>query len=303
VQGVYAGDPEELVVGAAFPTLWQRVAEHGSLLRGLRAARKEAAGTSQPSSPAGLVAARGGFGRMCEALAEGLSVKLGTRAVALSANPTPEEGYRVELWDEAGAHTTLATRQLVLALPAAQTAALLAPWIDTSPIASLPHAPVAVVALGFERSRVLHPLDGFGFLAPGTEGRQILGCLFSSTLFPDRAPAGRCLLTVMVGGRRQAETVELEDSALVQLAQREVAALLGIEGEPEMAAVVRWQPGIPQPTAAWAAAGHCARQLEERQPGLTLLGSWRYGVGVPDCVRAGWEAGRHLKHDPAWDEG
>ncbi len=156
-------------------------------------------------------------------------------------------------------------------------------------IAAIPHAPVAVVALGYAREQVLHPLDGFGFLAPHREGRNILGCLFSSTLFPDRAPAGRVLLTSIAGGRRQPGLVELADADLFALVRRELGALLGVSGEPEMAVLRRWQPGIPQPIAAWQSAREAALILEKTHPGLTVLGSWLRGVGLPDCARAGWE--------------
>jgi oxygen-dependent protoporphyrinogen oxidase len=183
-------------------------------------------------------------------------------------------------------------RRLIVALPAAATAAVLAPLSPgAAALAGLPHAPVAVVALGFARAAVAHPLDGFGLLAPHREGREILGVLFSSTLFPDRAPAGAVLVTAMLGGRRRPELVDLADGELLSRARRELAELLGARGEPLFAALRRWRPGIPQPTARTAAVRAVAAALERDQPGLTLLGNWRHGVGVPDCVRAGWSLG------------
>lgn len=285
VQGVYAGDPAELAVGDAFPTLWGLVEEHGSLLRGLRAARREAKAAGGAGEHAGLIGFRGGFGELAAALADGLDLRCGHRV--LSIRPQADGGFRVEAALNDGASAGFTADRLVVALPAGPAAALLATLGDTAPIAALPHAPVAVVVLGYRRDRVRHRLDGFGLLAPRSEQREILGCLFSSSLFADRAPAGRCLLTVMIGGRGRADLVEQDDDGLIMVARRELADLLGAAGEPELAVVQRWVPGIPQPTADWPRAGAAADALETAHPGLTVLGSWRGGVGVPDCVAAG----------------
>jgi oxygen-dependent protoporphyrinogen oxidase len=95
----------------------------------------------------------------------------------------------------------------------------------------------------------------------------------------------------MAGGRRRPEMLDLADGELVARVRRELADLLGARGEPVFTAVRRWRPGIPQPTAGAAAVRAAAAELERRHPGLALLGNWRSGVGVPDCVRAGWSLG------------
>ncbi|MBV8201522.1 MAG: protoporphyrinogen oxidase [Acidobacteria bacterium] len=313
--GVFAGDPEELAVGYAFSRAYSLEREHGSLVRGmLHAARRgsRAAG-GHPRASRRLIAYRGGFAELGRRLAEGLDVRYGCAALQAIRDGG---GFRV-LASRGERRLLLAAPRLVSALPAAATAAVLAPLAGVgsgfsataaaggpgsaapggaaagaeglAAIARIPHAPVAVVALGYERGQVLHPLDGFGFLAPHREERQILGCLFSSSLFPERAPGGRVLLTVMAGGRRRAPLVELPDAELVGLAHRELAELLGARGQPEPALVRRWQPGIPQPDARWPDARQAASALERAHPGLTILGNWLHGVGLPDCARAGWE--------------
>jgi oxygen-dependent protoporphyrinogen oxidase len=285
--GVYAGDPDELAVGYAFRRTYALERDHGSLLSGLRRAAR-----AGPRKPPALVGFRGGFGALAARLAGGLDVRCGWRATALARRRERFEVAAVR-GDE---RRTFSASRLVVALPAAPAAALLAPLGDTRPIAEIPHAPLAVVALGYPRDLIAHPLDGFGFLTPHREGRRILGCLFSSSLFPDRAPAGHALLTAMAGGRRQPRLVELDDEALAALVQQELVDLLGIRPpaagrlRPEAVFIRRWQPGIPQPTAAWPAARDTAAALERAHPGLTLLGAWLHGVGVPDCIRAGWKS-------------
>jgi oxygen-dependent protoporphyrinogen oxidase len=284
--GVYAGDPDELAIGYAFRRAYALERDHGSLLSGLRRASR-----GGPRKPPALVGFRDGFGAFAARLAAGLEVSCGWRAVGVR-----REGSLFHVEAVHAAETrTFTTQRLVTALPAAASAKLLAPLTTPSaakPIADIPHAGLAVVALGYERARIGHPLDGFGFLTPHGEGRRLLGCLFSSTLFPDRAPAGRVLLTAMVGGRRQPRLVELDDDALIALVRAELEDLLAIrrgdQGRPDVAFVRRWQPGIPQPTASWPAARDAAAAIERAQPGLTILGSWLHGVSVPDCIRSAW---------------
>lgn len=286
--GIYSGDPEELAVGYAFPRLHAMEREHGSLLAGLRSSR----GEGIPATARRLIAFREGAGAFARRLAGGLDLATGCRAVELK-----REGdiFRVAVEGEGG-RREIAARRLVVALPAGGAAALLAPLGPAAAaLATLPHAAVAVVSLGFAREDVAHPLDGFGMLAPHGEGRKVLGVLFPSSLFPGRAPAGALLLTSMVGGRRRPELAALPDAELVALVRGEVRELLGARGEPAFVAVRRWTPGIPQPTARTAAVREAAAALERENPGLTILGNWRNGVGVPDCVRAGWALGQAEK--------
>ncbi len=291
--GVYAGDPAELAIGFAFARVHTLERDHGSLLRGmLSAARGRPGGLGRR-----LLGFRGGFAALARQLAAGLDVRLGFRVAEVTGGGPEGARFRVRAL-HGGAPVELTAPRLVSALPAAATAAVLAPLAappagaglaNLEAIGAVVHAPVAVVAIGYERRRVSHPLDGFGFLAPHREGRRILGCLFSSTLFPDRAPAGAVLLTAMVGGRRRPELVEMPDAGLLALVRGELEELLGAAGEPTVALVRRWRPGIPQPDARWPAARDAALALERAHPGLTVLGSWCRGVGLPDCARAGWE--------------
>lgn len=275
VLGIYAGDPAELAVGYAFRRVHAMEKEHGSLFKALR---------KTGGRPPGLVGFRDGLSAFAACLARGRDLETGWRVEAVQHDGKIFHGTAVR----EGETREWEARRLVTALPAAATARLLAGLGSTRAIAALPHAPVAVVSLGFPRDRIAHPLDGFGLLAPHAEGRRILGAIFTSTLFPAAAPAGHALLTAMVGGRRAAERVDLDDETLVRLVREELGELLGIQGEPVFQRIARWQPGIPQPTPAWAASTREADELERAHPGLTVLGNWRHGVGVPDCIRAGW---------------
>src|SRR3989304_8805377 len=94
---------------------------------------------------------------------------------------------------------------VVVALPAYAAANIL-DGLDrrvAETLAQISHPPLAVVYLGYRANAIAHPLDGLGVLMPAIEKRNVLGILFSSTLYPGRAPAEHVALTAFVGGARQ----------------------------------------------------------------------------------------------------
>src|SRR4029453_4081691 len=148
----------------------------------------------------------------------------------------------------------------------------------------IPSAPVAVIALGYARGAILHPLDGFGFLVPRSEGLRTLGVLWESSIFPARAPLDHVLLRVMIGGAHDPSAVALDDDTLLAIARGDLQRALGISAAPALTYVVRHSTGIPQCTL-----GHPARmaRLEAalgRWPGLHLTG-WGYrGVSINSSI-------------------
>jgi oxygen-dependent protoporphyrinogen oxidase len=176
--------------------------------------------------------------------------------------------------------------RVVLACAAEHAAALLEP-LDAAlarELRAIRYPPVLSVALGFAREQVQHPLDGFGVLIPGREGRATLGALFSSTLFPGRAPARHVLLTAFIGGARNEAVAARDDATVLAQVSEDLRALLGISGAPRFALLNRWPRAIPQ-----YELGHLERIARidaalARLPGLYTRANWRDGISVADCV-------------------
>jgi oxygen-dependent protoporphyrinogen oxidase len=279
ISGVYAGDPNRLSARTAIAKIHALEVEYGSLLVG--ALRRALSGRATGPQPRGkLLSFRHGMQVLPHAIARVLGERLvlGEEAVALT-----RRGSHWRLRTAAGEHSV---RELVLALPAYRAAELLAP-LDAELAAELRairYPPVASVALGFERAQVAHPLDGFGMLLPRRLGRETLGVLFSSTLFPGRAPEGRVLLTAFIGGAQNEGIALLEDAALIKRVLADLRPLLGVRGEPLLARTTRWPRAIPQ-----YELGHLERLAYidarlARLPGLHLRANWRDGISVSDCV-------------------
>jgi oxygen-dependent protoporphyrinogen oxidase len=143
---------------------------------------------------------------------------------------------------------------------------------------------MTVICAGYRRERVGHPLDGFGFLVPRTEGLRMLGCIWTSSVFDQRAPEGWVQLRTMVGGATDPAAVGLTDRELLQLFRREAGSLLAIESDPEFLEVYRWKLAIPQYTPGHVDRVRRVEAAEDRHPGLVLAGNAYRGVGLNDCV-------------------
>ena len=279
VSGVYAGDPEKLSVRAATAKVYALEAEHGSLIVGAlaRALRGRASG---PQPVGKLVSFRRGMSELPRAIAAALG------EAVLCARPVSGLVRDSGSWRLRAGELELTAEHVVLSTGAAEAAALIEP-LDRECghlLRSVPYPPVASIALGFDRAQVAHPLDGFGMLIPRRENRHTLGALFSSTLFPGRAPEGRVLLTVFIGGARNERIADLDDDELIEQVRLDLGPLLGISGAPAMVRVTRWPRAIPQYTL-----GHLDRMARVDSaltalPGLHLRANWRDGISVSDCV-------------------
>jgi len=287
VTGIFAGDVRKLEAASAMPRLVELAARHGSVVRGLLAAAR--ARRREGISTRGLFALRGGMGSLVAALARSLGDALTCGARVVAVRRIDEGDARWEIEDARG--RVVRAREVVLATPSWSAAPLLEPLAPdlAREVAAIEATNVAVVALGVARAQVGADVEGLGFLVPSSESSPLLGVLFESSLFPERAPAGRVLLRCMVGGERLAlPDGEGANDAIGDLAWREAARYLRLGGAPELRRVFVHKPGIPQ-----YRPGHARRLAridellaqEPRLSGLALAG-WSYrGIALNDAAR------------------
>jgi protoporphyrinogen/coproporphyrinogen III oxidase len=290
IAGVFAGDPEQLSVRHAIPKLHALERTHGSVMKALVQMMKARRGTGQ--GLASVISFPGGLQDMPDALGRELSSAVRLRAPVTQLRSGPR-GWTVgaafqtpELFDAvvyaAPAH---GLDEIDLDLMAAE---------KLSTLSSILHPPVAVLALGFRREQVTHPLDGFGFLTPEVERRRVLGVIFSSSLFPDRAPAGHVLLTAFVGGTRDPDFVQADPQTLTARVLDDLRPLLGTRGEPTFRAVQVWPKAIPQYVLGYGRFKEIADDVERRNPGLVLAGTYRDGVSLGDAIGSGEQAAARI---------
>jgi oxygen-dependent protoporphyrinogen oxidase len=276
--GIYAGDAASLSVAAAFPRLAALEREHGSVLRGMFRSRGKGRLGRPVSFPDGLA-------ELPRALAAALGAR--RRAGRARAIEARGGGWRVALDSE-----TLDAERVVLATPAAATAALLAPHAPAAAEAlrAIPHAPVAVVCLGFRAAATGAPdlgmdLDGYGFVVARGEGIKLLGCQYDSSVFPGRAPEGGVLLRALVGGAFEPALVDADDDALRAQVTDDLRRVAGLRREPDVVRIFRARPGIPQADGAHLARVRAVDEAVARLPGLSVIGHALRGVGLAACIQ------------------
>jgi len=284
VAGVYAGDPAVLSVRHAFPKLHSLERDYGSLIRGALRRRNASAG------PRGrMVSFPEGLEEIPRAIARRLGDDLRVRhtvAAVRKAGPF----WRVR-YAAGGQISEADFSALISALPPDALAGMT--WEEVpeaerlTGLRKIPQPPVASVFMGFRREDVAHPLDGFGLLTPAVEKRRILGTLFSSTLFPGRAPAGHVALTTFVGGARQPELARADDCDVIGSVQQELAALLGVRHAPVITRLQRWPRAIAQYVVGFQRFKDACTAVETASPGLYLGGTCRDGVSLANCIIAG----------------
>jgi oxygen-dependent protoporphyrinogen oxidase len=305
VSGIYAGDAEKLSVQATFPRLAALETGYGSLFRGAlakareaRRAKKAASAVLDKAAPMRkrLVSFHSGM----EFLTVTLASKLGEDLITGIADGSrvriadlQSKGFVVE-FEHAGAAQQITCKRVIIATPSRAAASLVAPLSDELGrlLEEIYYPPLSIICLSYDEAAIKTRLDGFGFLIPPCERMNILGCVWNSSLFKGRAPEGKALLTLFIGGARNPEAAHLPDAEMVSLAHSELQKILGISGEPQLIAITRWERAIPQYNIGHVERVRRIGDLLKTIPGLHLIGNYLHGVSTGDCVK---EANRVAK--------
>jgi protoporphyrinogen/coproporphyrinogen III oxidase len=291
VGAVYAADMEKLSVLATLSRFREMERDYGSLIRAMRRQMKNRprSGSESGARYSMFVTLEDGLSSLVEVLAASLPVGTVRLNAPVTAIELDGSRWRVrpdgEIFDS-----------LILATPAPATARLLQP-IDSSAaadLASIDHSGTAIVSLGYDIEQIGHPLDGMGVVVPAVENSPILACSFSSRKYPHRAPEGKQLLRIFVGGARHPELAEMDDGQLCPLVLDSLSRLLSIRGEPCYCRIAHWPGTMPQ-----YHVGHkdLITRIEARTaaiPNLALAGNAYHGVGIPDCIHGGEQAAERI---------
>ena len=281
VAGIFAGDPKKLSVKQTFNMLFELEQKYGSITRGMIKRDKK------PSVRKSLISFVDGLQTLPLKLTERLgdSLKLNHRISELI--------YKDDRWELQFQDGKTATHDIVIAcLPAHTLSEVMQGEKERNyaeKLREIPYAPMSIIHLGYNEDQIHHSLDGFGMLIPEVEDFKILGTLFSSSLFPGRAPAGHALLTTFIGGSRYPEMAHLEKDELVEMVQLELDQLLGVSGTPVHVGHTYWEKAIPQYEVGYDTYLETMEAAEEDFPGLFFAGNIRGGVSVPDCITNGLE--------------
>jgi len=291
IGGIYTADPTKLSIQATLRQFVEMEQKHGGLIK---ASQQRSEGNGKQSESGArysmFVAPKQGMGQLIERLSErlsGQSIHLNTPVAAIERT---EEQWVVRTSSDVHAFDAV-----VMALPAPQAAQVLPTFpVLAENLQAIPYAGCSVAILAVDQKQITRPVAGFGFVVPEIEGRKILAGSFSSSKFPGRAPDGKMIIRVFVGGACHPELADLSDQAMREVVLKELGELIGLQGEPEKFLVTRWMGKMPQ-----YHLGHLDRvaALEAEAaglPGLELAGNAYRGVGVPQCIQSGEQAAQRV---------
>jgi oxygen-dependent protoporphyrinogen oxidase len=124
-------------------------------------------------------------------------------------------------------------------------------------------------------------------LIPEVERFHILGTLFSSSLFPNRAPRGHVTLTSYIGGTRAPELALRPADKLVEMTVQDLSSLLGVSGRPTFQHCYLFPRAIPQYEVGYGRFKELMARMESDASGLFFAGNYRDGVSLGDSILSG----------------
>ncbi len=287
VAGLYAGNADELSVGAVFPAIVEMERQFGSISRAVIS--KRLANGKMPGRR--LFSWMDGIATLPAALAADLGDAVRT-GVAVTAINRTLSGFEIKTANS----RKLAARAVIIATQPHVSAALLEKMDagGAQAVSEIAAPSVAVAYLGFRRNQVEHPLDGLGYLAPAGEKRLLSGALFPSSMFQNRAPEGHVAISGYVGGARAPEMARMSVEDITAVALEEFRDLLGVKGQPVVSRVRQWPQGLPQLTTGHAQRLKRIEKTEQRFPGLFVTGNYFTGPAVATCVKQSLETSKRL---------
>ncbi|MGO9380386.1 MAG: protoporphyrinogen oxidase [Dissulfurispiraceae bacterium] len=282
--GIYAGDPAKMSIRSCFAKVYELEQKYGGLIKGFMAIGKETkkSGKKVEAGPGGtLMSFRDGMYSLIETLKNLLGERVETGKAAKGIEKI-SNGYRLHFQDG----LTYEADCVILASPAIDSAEIVRDFDKTicNTLRAIPYPALSVVSFGYKREKIHRDINLFGYLIPGKERRKILGTLFDSSIFENRAPEGYVLLRNMVGGARAERLAMLDDEKLISTVRDELAAILGLTADPDFMRIFRWEKAIPQ-----YLLGHY-RKLETldaasaKHKNFYLTGNAYRGVAVNDCI-------------------
>lgn len=284
VSGIYAGDPNDLSMRAAFPKLFEMERDHGSLIVAAFRRKTEKADADFPRT----FSFHGGLKTLISALADviGDDIKLSS---PISGIEQAGDLYTIngEMFDAA-----------VISTPAFVAAKLIESRDSdlSARLSKVNYPQLAVVVLGYTSESIEEKLDGFGFLIASREKRPILGTVFHSVVFPDRSPEGHRLLVTFVGGVRSGDLLDSKtDDELRSLVHRELSEILGVKGEPDLVHIKRWKNAIPQYRIGYEEVTDACGDFETRNPGIYFCSNFYRGISMGDCVKNAFETADNIE--------
>ena len=286
VAGVYAGNPDNLSVKSAFPKLYALEEDYGGLIIGsIKSIKKRKQRAEKSKQSAQMFSFSDGMQVLPKAIKAKLGEKVITSAEVTSLQKN-KNGYTVN-FNYMGSLKKIDCDILHSTLPA-YVAADLFKDIDEKlfkHLSEIYYPPVIVLFLGYSKSVIGQPLDGFGYLIPEKEKKSFLGAIWSSVIFPNRSNENKAAFTLFIGGARNPEIENSDKEIIINKVKAEFQQLMKITGKPDFESYRYWSKAIPQYNIGYIEHENYFDEFEKNNPGIVIGGNYRGGISVGDCIK------------------
>ncbi|MDF1611737.1 protoporphyrinogen oxidase [Stygiobacter electus] len=286
VSGVFAGDPNKLSVKSAFPKLYRLEEVYGGLIKGMiKGAKERKQRAEQSKQNAKMFSFVNGMQSFAIAIADTMKENILLNAVAQKVEKQNEK-WKIN-YSQNGELKELVVDYIISTIPVYAAEKLFTP-IDKefqSHANEIYYPPVMVLYLGYKKSQVETPLDGFGYLIPSKEKKNYLGAIWSSAIFPNRCDDDKAAFTLFVGGARSPHLFEMGNEKLVEIVIKEFHETMKIIGDPILIEYKHWQKAIPQYNIGYIEHENYFDKFERENKGIILSGNYRGGISVGDCIK------------------
>lgn len=283
--GVYGGDSENLSAESVLPRFLAYERKYGSLVKGVQQELKE-----RPQGSL-FLSFRNGMQTLTDALLHALGDRVQIVRAEVSDIRRQGGGWSVGVGSEA-----ITASNVALCCPAHVNARLLE--ADVSPIAdelaAIPYSSAILVMQVYDRAKLAHPLDGFGFLVPRGERKTVAAATWVDTKWPGRNPTNLAAIRVFIVGRRAVELSQASEQEILALVREDLRSFMGIDASPLFHTFYRWPNSMPQYVVGHSRRIQSVYEHLNNYPGLFLVGNSYDGVGIPDCLRHAKQAAQHI---------
>lgn len=288
ISGIYAGDPTQLVTRYALPKLYNLEQTYGSFIGGMMKKRLETKEERSKKATREVFSAKGGLQHLIDALVKSIgneNILLNCKAVTIS-----NDNQIFNTTSLMGGISVSLTSEKVISTAGGKEIDSIFPFIgqvQLQAIKQLEYAKVVQVALGYRQWKGIS-INAFGGLVPSKEKRRILGILFPSSFFENRAPEGGALLSVFLGGIKNDALYSLKDEEIQSLVEEEIGEMLQINGiKADVMKIFRYKYAIPQYTKTTEQRLQAINFVQNNNQGLILAGNIRDGIGMGDRIKQG----------------
>lgn len=286
LKGIYGGEVTELSARTLFPKLWDAAQQGFSLVQYLKSRK----GSGTPK----VLTFKGGIQTLTDSLWKRIEPRVTVvrdRVVEISQ----QEQFSFQITTAQGGNYSCPN--VVLSPAGKRLASLIGPLSESvsNMLSEIQYASLAMCHVDV-RDDAVKLRKAFGVLFPGGMKHHLLGVMYKSIIFPDTAPMGRQLLSIVFGGAQAGDfnPAEKELQAGVHDILQEYFKTSPNDADLHWLGARVWKEAIPQ-----LSVGHHKKiaqidALETERRGLVICGVDRGGVGVADRITAGVTAIKRL---------